>query len=72
MFNIVEGEDLFVEEEHYFIENEHHIISFFELTFNINIANEIIIYRKLIIRSIEYPLFEIIVNNVFLMCLKLV
>ena len=65
MFDIAESED-------YFIENKHYVINFFELVFVINIANEIIDYRKLIMRSIKCFSFEIIVNNVFLMCLKLV
>ena len=65
MFDIVKGED-------HFIEDEYHIINFFGLASVINIANEIIDYRKLIMRSIECFSFEIIVNNVFLTCLKLV
>ena len=65
MFDIVEGED-------YFIEDKYYIINFFGLALIIDIANKIIDYRKLIVRLIEYPLFEIIVNNVFLICLKFV
>ena len=60
------------EDENYFIENEYYVINFFGLALVINITNEIIDYRKLIMRSIEYSSFEIIVNNVFLTCLKLI
>ena len=72
MFNIVKNEDFFIEDEHYLIEDEHYNVNFFGFIFIINIVNENIVYRKLIMRSIECFSFEIIINNVFLMCLKLV
>ena len=65
MFDIAEGDD-------YFVEDKHYIINFSGLASVINITNKIIDYYKLIMRSIECSSFEIIVNNVFLMCLKFV
>ena len=79
IFDLVENKNLFIKNEHYFVKDEHHfikdeyyIINFSELVFIINIVNENIVYRKLIIHSIKYSSFEIIVNNLFLMCSKFI